>query len=184
MKENSKKAEFLYTTPLGGVKAYLDCDTPLTVQAESEVIVPALPAHMKISECNVFTWKIEAFEDCPQLKAVCTFESTSNVVGGPESGEWLDAQRWENEKYILSVGTDDSDCLHSRATKNIIPKRFATNNPDDLQWVTYTDTGLAIEVPPLLKGECIELRFAVAWKDKNGKEGDVSTWYAIDLALH
>ncbi len=179
----NKKAELTYTTPLGEIRGYLNCDAPLIVKAELEVSTPTLPAQMEISECRVFKWKIEALEDCSELKAICQFEPNTQVVGGPESGQWLDAQGWKNENYILSLGTDDGEYLNSKAAKNIIPKRFTTNNPDGLRWVNYTDKGLEIEVPGLLKGEHIELRFSVAWKDNNSEEDDVSTWYAIDLAL-
>lgn len=180
----SKKADLTYSTPLGELTGYIDYSGPLEILAELEVSAPVLPAHMKVSECRIFKWKLKATEDRSSFKAVCKFKPTTKVDGGPESGEYLDAQGWASEKHILSLGTDDSEYLNFRANKNIIPKRFATNNPDGLSWVNYIDNGLEIEVPNLLKNEHIELRFSVAWKNKDPTKEDISTWYAVDLALH
>lgn len=179
-----KRAELIYQTPLGEISGYLDYSGPLESLAEVEVSAPILPAHLKISECRIFKWKIKATEDRSSFKAICKFEPNCKVDGGPESGEHLDAQGWESEKHILSLGTDDGEYLNFRAEKNILPKRFATQNPDGLSWVNYVDNGLEIEVPDLLKNEYIELRFSIAWKEKEQNENDVSTWFAVDLALH
>lgn len=180
----SKKAELIYETPLGEISGYLDYSGSLESLAEVEVCEPNLPAHMKISECRVFKWKIKTTEDRSSFKAVCEFKSNLKMTAEPHTGEWLDCLQWENENYILNLATDDGEYLNFRAGKNIIPQRFATKHPDGLIWVNYTDNCLDIEVPDLRKNEHIELRFSAAWKAKEKMEDNASTWYAVDVALH
>lgn len=181
---SQKKAELIYQTPLGEISGHLDYSGPLEFLVDAEVFEFIPSSNLKISECRVFKWKIKATEDHSGFKAICIFEPNCKVDGGPESGENLDAQGWESEKHILSLGTDDSEYLNFRAHKNILPKRFATHNPDGLSWVNYVDYGLEIEVPNLRKNEYIELRFSIAWKEKEQNEDDISTWLAVDFALH
>ncbi|MFN3228325.1 MAG: hypothetical protein ACK41P_00555 [Asticcacaulis sp.] len=151
--------------------------------AVDAVSAPVLPVQIKISECRVFIWNIKAKGDQVRFKAICKFEPNCKVKGGPESGQNLDAQCWENENFILSLGTDDGDCLNYRAYKSLIPKRFATQSLKGLSWVNYIDNGLEIEVPNLLKNEYIELRFSIAWKEKEQNEDDIDTWLAAYFAL-
>jgi hypothetical protein len=126
---------------------------------------------------------MKATKDCGTFTVICELDAISTVDGGPESGEWLEAQTWKSDSYILSLGTDDGVCLNSRADKNIIPRRFVTSSPDGLQWVSYTRNGLALEIPSLLSGETLEVRFSASWKNAPAAS-DLSTWFAVDLAIH
>ena len=180
----SKRSELEYQTPLGTVRGYIFNGGSLETLAELEVCHPELPPTMEIAECRIFKWHIKATEDCASFKIVCELDATSKIDGGPNSGEWLDAQTWESESHVLSIGTDDGDYLNFRAGKNLIPKRFMTTHPDGLLWTNYTDNGIEIEIPILLKGETIEARFSASWKQKGADKDDCATWYAIDLAIH
>jgi hypothetical protein len=179
----SKEAELIYSTPIGHFKGHLEFSGPPKILVEAEVTLPILQANIKISECRIFNWKIKATEDCCSFKVTCKFEPNCKVVGGPESGEHLYALSWESEKHIASLGTDDGEYLNLRAITNIIPKRFATDNPEMLSWMSYSDAGLEIKIPDLLENESIEVRFSIAWKEKELNKSDVSTWLAVGLAL-
>ena len=180
----TRKSKITYDTPLGIVTSYINNENSLDISPSLEMCTLVLPAHMKISECRIMTWKITAKEDCSNLIAVCEFKPNTEVEGSPDSGQWLEAQTWESENYVLSVGTDDCEFLNFRADQNIIPKRFFTNHINGLGWIECTDTGLKIKVPDLLKGETIELRFSIAWKGRESDNDIISTWNAVEIALH
>ena len=179
----SKNAEMVYATPLGMLRGYIRHDSSLHIDAELKMHCPPLLSDMTVSECGILQWNIRVTGKCPGVRAVCVLEPHSKVGGGSDSGQCFDAQTWNDGTHILTLGTWDSEYLNILASRNVIPRRFATEDTDGIHWVRYIDLGLEIEVPDLREGEMIALRFSFAWATKAVSGEHLATWFAANEAL-
>jgi hypothetical protein len=98
-------------------------------------------------------------DDKEQLILSCKLTKISNEVKGyVDSGEHLDAVWIENNKEVVSIGTEDGEMLKYRAERNDwMPARFQKElgyqSNSEFSFTTYLDMGLETQVPELTKGE-------------------------------
>ncbi|WP_204400616.1 hypothetical protein [Alkaliphilus hydrothermalis] len=139
-----------------------------------------LPSHMKVDDCYSAMWRLKVKENSLKCK-FCTrwvgnYRWTS---GSANSGEGLDAQTWENEKTIITLGTQDGEKIMSRKQKeDKMPIKF-DSDIDMYSFIQYENSGLSIEIDELIPNETCQVHFAVAWANKINN--DISTWLAVDL---
>ncbi|KNY25922.1 hypothetical protein [Pseudobacteroides cellulosolvens] len=100
--------------------------------------------------------------------------------GGPDSGEHLEAQTCENDYYVVSIGTQDGEMLHSRAMNNEMMPAILNSSVDPLALVECSSTGLLVPIERVFLNQVCQVHFVVAWTPK--KPDDVSTWYAVDMS--
>jgi hypothetical protein len=145
----------------------------------------SLPAGMRTDDCWAGMWRLKASRRVPTSHFNCEWSIIPGYLeGSPESGECLDAQTWQNERMRITIGTQDSDCLYSRAKAgDHLPIRWATDpilSSEKLRYqlIDYTERGLTVHTPDLLPGELCQVHFVIAWSIDDPKE--VATWYAAD----
>ena len=102
--------------------------------------------------------------------------------GGPSSGQWLDAQTWENEQTEVSLGTESGDALFARAeTNNWFPPRFIQQSRDhySLNFLRYETKGMIVDFRKVRPNELFQTHFVVAWSQY--VDESIATWNAVDL---
>jgi hypothetical protein len=145
-----------------------------------------LPEGMRVDEAWIGYWRLRSDTAAAPPPLTCWIARGLEALdGGGDPGEHLDAQTWENDRHRVSIGTEDSEALLSRLGRGVpesweadLRMGFEPNRP----WypVTYTDDGLTLDLAEVPAGMVCEFHHAVAWQE-GGKDGDVSTWFAIDL---
>lgn len=140
---------------------------------------PPFPEDMKVDGCYAAVWRIRG-----KVKEIsCRFisiwgkEYTWTEVG-PESGEDLESQAWENSKLKISLGTQDGEVLIARSKKNELMSTTYDKSIDSYSIVEYFDKGLTVPVNNIRINELCQVHFVVAWAKK--VQYDTSTWYAVD----
>ena len=156
-----------------------------------------LPEGMSVTDCWAGMWRLRATAaalpgERPEFS--CRWEPGYQwTEGGPNSGEGLDAQTWENADALVTVGTADCDWLSGQAKRGLQPPRWT----DILGWnysgitpdaatgridpVVYLGDGFRLVLPELSADETCQVQFVVAWAPNTGDERvDASTWYAVD----
>lgn len=138
--------------------------------------IPDLPSGMYVDRCICGIWRIKALTNVEKrLTFSCTLKS--DFTGSPNTGERLECQEFENEDFILSIGSEDQECFMYRAElENWFPKRFYLEQTE-IEF-EYSSSGIEVVLPNLFKDEEAQLHFIVAWSSK--KNPEISTWYAVD----
>lgn len=140
-------------------------------------LFPSIPTNMSIDECYVFVSRIFAKNDLlsSSLFSCKWKEGYKWTNHGPNSGEFIDAQTWDDNKVFVTIGTENENILSTRAYKNEkMPSRLLEFIDEKL--VEYWISGLTIQIPNLMKGELCQLHFVISW----GKD-ETATWYAVDI---
>jgi len=161
----------------------------------------SLPAGMAVDDCWAGIWRLRTsvVNERPEFSCLWEPDSLWTERTGPESGEGLDAQTWENGSVRVTVGTVDTDWLSGHANRGLLPSRWA----DLLGWadggigadrdtgkidpVVYLENGFRLVLPMLKAGEQCQVQFVAAWSGKPSGDGDantdrnaISTWFAVD----
>lgn len=135
-----------------------------------------IPQEMKIDDCWVGIWRLEVCQDNSLCIYSCVLEKNKRVNWSPNSGEHLDAQTWDDGNTYITVGTEDGERLATRAIKGeIMPSRL-TQQINNLGLVQYSEKGLSVPIPHLVKGDICQIHFTASW----GKS-EVDTWYAAGI---
>ncbi|WP_425446658.1 hypothetical protein [Dethiothermospora halolimnae] len=138
-------------------------------------------------------WRIKAYDEIKNLK----FETKINEKNRwkdaySDSGEWMAAKTWDNGERMITIATEDEDSLEGRARNdNWIPIRLKDifiepkNGYIIVYTPEYTDDGMIVEFPNLLKDEKVLVEFGVSWYQyKNDNEFEfIKTWYGADPSL-
>ena len=147
---------------------------------------PQLIDEMKVSHTYLLDIKIKAQESLKSFRVICVcIDSSKFKKGGPSSGEWFDAQTWNNKTHMITLGTQDGDYLASCAEDGKqIPCRFREhiNELGCLDWIEYLKYGISINVPNLKEKEFVSFKFSLSWKSGSDDEDD-STWFAASYSL-
>lgn len=144
--------------------------------------IPKLPKDMKVSGCFAYICRFKNLSERMSIKFNCYLDPTQEIKGFPESGENLLAQSWEAEGIKLSIGTEDEDCLISRAlAENRLPRRFGEEELLVGKICEYTENGMSLFLPEFLQNESGQVQFAVAWSDLSNTD-PAATWFAVDVS--
>lgn len=135
---------------------------------------PKLPVGMRVDQCICGIWRIKALKEVS-----CRFSCSlaTNLEGSVETGERLNAQSFEDDNVILTIGTEDEECFAYRARSDCwFPRRLKSEiEPDQVKYLLH---GMNITLPNLIDGEVLQVYFNCAWTSKNNREN--STWFAVD----
>jgi hypothetical protein len=151
--------------------------------------VPDLPPGMHVHDAWIGCWRLRGDTDAVPPELTCWVASgIDRLDGGPDNGEALDAQTWENRQHRVSIGTEDSDALAARAGRDV-PERWRSEllgwldgkaTRDMTYPVLHTGDGLALCLPEIPAGMVCQSHHAAAWQAVD-LGSDVSTWYAVEL---
>ena len=158
-----------------------------------------LPEGMAVTDCWAGMWRLRATTaptssgERPEFS--CRWESGYQLTeGGPNSGEWLAAQTWENAEAVVTIGTADGGGLAGQANIGILPHRWAKllgdsyggimpdTNTGKIDPVMYLEDGFRLVLPELNAGETCQVQFVAAWAPKTDDGENASPWFAVDLA--
>lgn len=160
------------------------CDLSLGI-AEVIVARPALIAEYQseITDCWAFLWRFKVLEPIDKLVIQAAWlDGFQWKSGGATSGQWLDAQTWDDEQTEVSLGTEGGDALFARAEKNNwLPARFTQQSRDDyhLSLLSYETNGMIVDFGKVCPNELFQTHFVVAWSQY--VDESISTWNAVDL---
>jgi len=135
-----------------------------------------VPAHFLPVTLWAAMWRFAARHPISGLHITAALtDAPPDVVGGPDSGEHVDAVTLENATAVVSIGGPDTELLKSLAGSEL-PARWQS-----MEWgAEYVDNAtLSWHLPDLRPAETAELTIAVAW---SAPTDDPATWYAVDLA--
>ena len=139
-----------------------------------QVVYPTKSAHqrvMSVSNVEAVVFTTQPDRDLRSLIFECLFD-TPPCKGGAESGEWLDAQSWEDAKHKVMIGTEDFEVLRGR-----LPHIALKENPYPID---YLPNGLRVNIPSIKAGDKVSLHFVLAWNQL--PELDVcATWDAVNI---
>ncbi|GEM_PF-1771919 len=115
------------------------------------IISQCIPKHRSVDATHAILIRIQAISTTSEVVAKLWLE-IDPTIGGPASGECLEALTWTTSTCEVSLGTQDDEYMSFRAAHGLgFPRRFAQlwseNNP-----VSYLKTGLEIHVPSLQAG--------------------------------
>jgi len=137
----------------------------------------------EITDCWAFLWRFKTLQ--PVKKLIVEGSWMSGYAwsdGGPDSGQNLDAQTWDDGQTTVSLGTEGDDALFVRAEANDwLPQRFVHQSTDEytLSLVRYLDKGLAIDFGKVFPNELVQAHFVVAWSPYNAES--MGTYNAVEL---
>ena len=142
-------------------------------------ISPRLPPHMHVERCVAGVWRIRTRELLPSLRFRCScIELPEDADFDSASGECLDALIWENSDWVMSIGTQDGECLSGRALRgDNMPRALADQL--ELATIEYSSNGLCVPMTNVPANEMVQVHFLVAWAVRSETE-NLSTWYAVD----
>lgn len=147
---------------------------------EFKVNVPLINGD-SLTDSKGWIWRlIKTNDNVEQIHLYCRLiDSYENVDYDIATGEHLDAIEASNNDWILNIGTEDYNILHSRASKDDwFPKRIANVINDKSLLTQLEKNGISSVIPDLIKGEKIHIQFIVAFDYKQPEK--VNTWLAVD----
>ena len=129
----------------------------------------ALPEGMHVDRCRSVVLKVRSNVPLLTLRFECRYRG--DAEGGSCTGQGLDAQAWENDLHLVTVGTEDHEFLALR-----MPFLTCLN-----EWVgEYSAHSLAIVLNKVdTCGKELSFHFTLA-ENPSPEPADDSTWFAVD----
>lgn len=142
-------------------------------------IAPALPGTMSVDGCTAAAWRVQARGNLADPAITSHWVTVpAGADGGPNPGEWLDAQTWDIGDAMVSLGTEDGEHMSHRARMGEhMPHRLAPLL--GYETIDYLPEGIRVPFPPLEPGEMVQVHFIVAWT-LQGAPDRVDTWFAVE----
>jgi len=158
-----------FSTSLEGTEQIYPSEVTYTVFE----IEPDIPDGMAVQKLTAVLVKLTPQADRCNVRVGFRWLESLGIAGDPQSGERLDAQAWEGNGYIVTVGTEDYDALASRLSELGMKQE---NYP-----VTYRPDGIDVVFPHIPRGVLVSLHFVVA-VNKSPERAECSSWYAVDIS--
>jgi len=162
-------------TPLGPIHFFARTEPNSGGAHEIEFRVlepePNLPPGMSVRRVRAVLLQACSRIGFERLDFSCRLET--DIEGGPESGERLDALSWEGKHDLVAVGTEDGEALSGR-----MPWLEFIGDP--LALVQYRTDGLNVPLKRIPAGVTIGLHYIVA-ENSNPEPVECSAWYAVDI---
>ncbi len=140
---------------------------------------PATPPNHqgRFSDTWAGIWRIKALCPIDACYFSCRWqEGYSWTHGGPDSGEGLDAQTYDDGETVVTIGTEDSQYVGNRAENgDWMPIRLKPSDPHN--FAVYLPDGLRICCSGLETDDRCQFQYIIAWAQKND---DVGHWLAVD----
>lgn len=135
-----------------------------------------IPDGMVVDDCIAVAWRLRAKKTInAPIEFKCIWDK--NYVWkdyGANSGEYLDAQTWEDGIHYVTIGTEDGEYLFIRSKMDRMIPRCLQSRDADLGLVQYSELGLTVPIPCMEANETCHIQFVVSW----GKS-EIATWYAV-----
>jgi hypothetical protein len=162
-------------TQLGKIHFFVRSETILGQDADIEFRIfdlePNLPPGMSVRRVRAVLLQAYSKTGFEGLEYSCRFET--NIEGGPESGERLDAISWGGKHDIVVVGTEDGEAISDRMP-------WLEFHGDPLALVQYRKDGLTVPLKQIPAGVRIGLHYVVA-ENSNPEPLECAAWYAVDI---
>lgn len=162
-------------TALGQIRFSADAEPTSSGAYDLEFRVveyqPVLPSGMSVRRVRAVLLKASSAKGLEYLDYRCEFDT--DIEGGPESGERLDAQSWEGEHDIVVIGTEDGEMLSARM-------RWIEVSDDPLALVQYQKDGLNVPLKGIPAEVTVTLHYVVAENSKP-EPVECSAWFAVDV---
>lgn len=180
-----------YALPKGGrVLVWGDASTH-SAELLLARLAPELPGGMSVLGCWGALWRIAPGAPTSSV----TFEAAwqpgySWTTCGPDSGENLVAQRYDDSRHTAHLATAESEYVGRRNNvagewpqtgeqwQDAVPPEWTSAL--EVASVRYTDGGLDVALPAAAASGPLESHFALAWQSR--REDDLSSWFAADIA--
>ena len=159
-----------FSTSLEGTEQIFPFEVTYAVFA----IEPDLPEGMEVQNLTAVLVKLMSQVDRANVRVGFRWLESPGIASGPQSGEWLDAQAWEGNGYIITVGTEDCDALASRLPELGLKEENCT--------ITCRADGIEVLFPHIPGGMLVSLHFVVA-VNTSPERVECSSWFAVDV-LH
>ena len=164
-------------TPLGNLKfsytaegkQYEKTDGDFSLLFES--YVPQLPSGMSVQNCVAVLLYINSSKDINGISLKCEWVTEKELEFGPETGEGLEAQVWEDGDHIVMIGTEDVEWASASFPKGVI-------FPKNLIFTEYSSSGLVQNIESVFTKTRFYLHFIIAWNSLPEPE-DCSCWTAV-----
>ncbi len=133
---------------------------------------------------DTFGWlwrinKVSADEESIQLHCLLKEHDKDAQLSGADCGEHLDAVMIENGTFVLHIGTEDGEIMHSRALLGDgMPLRLKNSLNFHHSFHQLHPNGFTTAIPSLAVGESIHFHYLSAFNKKN--ENSINTWLAVD----
>ena len=165
---------------IAGAKAYSWNAPEFQAEAIFGRINPRIPKHMTILDCWAIVWRVQVLSSPCVVRAVAQWAPDFLWTEcGPESGQFLDAQAFENSTVKLMIGTEDDEAMSRRASSDSwMPKRLTRYIEMTHVPAEYLNDGLATWVPSLELDDRCQLQFVVAWEEQ--APDCISSWFAVE----
>jgi hypothetical protein len=133
-------------------------------------IQPSLPKGMSVRACWIVLLEIPFVTMGDTIQFSGRLLATKPVSDGPETGECLEAQTWIGEDCVVTLGTEDDECIRSRLGESfaVSPHSFA-----------YSAEGLVVSFKCAKSCERATFHFTVAWNDFP-ESAECSCWFAAE----
>ncbi len=150
-------------------------------EAEVELLLfrPAIPPNLqgRINDTWAGIWRLRALHSIDACYFSCNWQQGySWTHGGPDSGEGLDAQTYDDGKTVVTIGTEDSQYIGNRAeNKDWVPIQLKPTDP--YNFADYVADGLRISCHGLETDDRCQFQYIIAWAHESD---DVGHWLAVD----
>lgn len=130
----------------------------------------SLPPGMSVLSCKATIVQVVTYADISALRWACT--SPAERSGSACTGQYLEAQEWEDGDRLVVVGTEDEESLAGR-----LP--FVQDDPFSSRF-EYTPQSLQVTLPSIPAGANFGLHFLVA-ENVFPEPVDASAWFAVEM---
>ena len=128
-----------------------------------------LPGDMSVDSAHAVLLSLITTEAIRQLEFKCAIQE--DIAGFPCTGECLEAQEWEADGHIVTVGTEDSSCLGKRVPPLGLGEEDAI--------VEYCSKSMSLRLSNIPRNLDLSLHFIIA-ENPNPEPVECSTWFAVD----
>lgn len=137
-----------------------------------------IPDGMAVDKCIAVDWRLRAKKTINiPVEFKCSWNKNYSWNNyGANSGEYLDAQTWDDGINFVTIGTEDGEYLSIRGRMDRMLPRCLKIKDADLGLVQYSELGLSVPIPCIEESELCHIQFVVSW----GKS-EIATWYAAGI---
>jgi hypothetical protein len=134
-----------------------------------------------VADSMGWLWRISKYSTSDEsIQLYCKLiDYKKSIEAGSQPGEHLDAVAFSDKNWVLHIGTEDGEIMHSRALQEDgMPLRFKEDLSFHSSFHKLERNGFNTPIPKLNQGERIHLHYLSAFDRR--KTESVNTWLAVD----
>ena len=157
----------------------------IQIRTSIKSVEPIIPSGMIVDKTYLVSISFIATKPADSLAIIFGSSTMQPSMFGRDSGEYFDAQTWEDNNTIVTFATRDPEYLYGYSIdKKHIPSRYRTTGEyGELDWISDCEQGLKITIPNFQADEEVQVHFSLSHAKKHPKKPAESTWFAADKAL-